>query len=243
MATKGGSACESSIHRSSSRSRTPTPAQLASLFSNSPQQSRSASPVNAATALTGTMPFPKVHRLKSTAIASASKPQSPIVRWLDCNDGAPTQEPEQDEKDPSAALQQAIIEQLPHEPLPAHINPPPNLFMSSNSLRGRPLMNSLARSTFPTSSLSCGPDTVSHLPILVSQSSPTRTSLDSLRMLHDRNMHVSASQNERSTLSSFRSWFQWDKHPVDQLLEEADRADTAKGEAERICRKCRLLLC
>ncbi|KAF8578410.1 alpha/beta-hydrolase [Ramaria rubella] len=231
-------------------SKTSISARLSSLFSDSPQRSRPGSPADDVTAETvaGNMTPPKLRIPKPSSMASTSKLRMPVVRWLgrkpsECPEVISEPGFDHDTGDPAVALQQAISDRLPIEPDPVRTRsiPSHNPFMASNTFRSPMLMNSLARSTLPTySPSSCDAEATSDLPILVSQSPPTRTSVDSLRVLRDRGIHTSASQNEPSRTSPTRSWFRWEnKQSVDQLLEAEDRADTVKGEEEHIRRKYR----
>ena len=145
---------------------------------------------------------------------------------------------------PSSALQQAIDDQLPTKPPQALTRSIPNSlhspYATSPFFRGPQLMNTLARSTLPTYCQSCGPDATAHLPILVNQEPPSRTSLESLRSFTQRKMHTSAPQSKPFTPSPTRSWFHREnKRSVDQLLVEEDRAETVTGEEENIRRKCK----
>lgn len=196
---------------------------------------------------------PQVKMLKPSSAASSSKLRSPVVRWLDhappeC--GQIVREPgnhaDTDNTDvpgPSAALQEAIDEQLPHRPPQAHTRPilniPHNHLAATPSFRRPQLRNSPSRS-FPIYTQSCDPDAIAHPPVLVNQSSPSQTSLESLRTFAQRRMHTSASQSEPSASSITRSWFRWrNQSSVDQLLVEEDRAETVTKEAEKIRWKCK----
>jgi hypothetical protein len=246
---------ESSRAGSSERPRAPLLERLGFQFSNSPRDPRLASPEKDATAANVNITPPQDPMLKSSSVASSSKIRSPTIRWLggkssECREITAEPEENQHQGDttdisgPSMALQQAINDQLPNKPPQAFIrtvsNPPQHHFTTSQSFRGPPLLNSLARSTLPAYCQPCNPDTT-NLPILVNQPPPSRTSLESLKSLKPRGVHTSGSQPETFTPSPTRSWFRWENKPsVDQLLVEEDRAETITGEEDNIRRKCEL---
>ena len=250
--TSGRSSFESSRSgSSSSHPRTPLSERIGFIFS--PRNSRPASPGKDATAATTTKPL-QGQMLKSSSVASTSKLRKPIIRWLsrdsseyaDVITESEQSVPDNDIMDfagPSLALQQAINEQLPNKPPPALTRSPPNSprpFPTSPSFKGPILMNSLARSTLPTYCQPCEADATADMPIIVNQSPPSRTSIETLRSLNQRCMHTSVSQGEPFTPSPTRSWFRWEnKKSVDQLFVEEDRAETVKGEEENIRRKCK----
>ncbi|KAF8519103.1 alpha/beta-hydrolase [Hysterangium stoloniferum] len=114
-------------------------------------------------------------------------------------------------------------------------------FGSSNYLKSPPSMNSLARSTLPASYPSTGIEMASNIPIVVSQSPPTRTSIDSLRTLRDRGMHTPPAAPPIESFPNFSlSWFRReDKGSVYRLLDEEDRAEVVQKAADQLRQKYR----
>ncbi|TDL28210.1 alpha/beta-hydrolase [Rickenella mellea] len=122
--------------------------------------------------------------------------------------------------------------------------------VTANIRHSPPFLENLARTTLPTASVTrlqpahipVSIDTLSlyAAPILLNHSPPTRSSLDSLRILRDRgmSMHTSAPQNVAPTPPPSRWWWE-NKRTVDDLLDESDRADTVESEDAHIRSKYR----
>lgn len=153
-----------------------------------------------------------------------------------------------------------------HPQRPAPVQLPSSNFHSGRlpMLRSPPFLDSLARSTLPTASITHPPpvfrqpsghlvqhsDTETYID--VTQSPPSRTSIDTLRSLRDRGIAVVPGPSELNGahVRSFSTgltlgptkWF-WNKErkdDVDQLLEETDQRDTIEGEQAHIRQKCEL---
>lgn len=212
-------------------------------------------------------------------------PHQPILRWLGSwspyhQPGSPKSSP--DSRSPSrssfsstppspslASLNEALHESLlPTKPPLARL--PPSFYSSKSLSHAPPFLDNLTRSTLPTSSLSpplptgfptqySSPPSTSDLqspPIVLTHSSLSRTSLDTLRSVSYRD-HVRSSSlssiGSTSTATALPSepptsnttswwWFQSDnKANVDSLLGDDDRAETVQEEQEHIRNKCTLL--
>lgn len=133
--------------------------------------------------------------------------------------------------------------------------------------RSPPFLESLARSALPTATVTRPPPVLrqqtghsvalsdegfdvegadADAPCLdITQSPPTRTSIDSLRHLRDRGIPVSVGTDapgharSYSTSSPTRWWFGKErKADVDELLDESDQADTIESEEAHMRKKC-----
>ncbi|KIJ46385.1 hypothetical protein M422DRAFT_249978 [Sphaerobolus stellatus SS14] len=239
----------SNENRSSSEiPRTTVSERLGSLFSyntrDTQQNSRGTSHSSQNTTPNPTMAGSRASLFRQSSVVSSSR--TPSIRWFDRKGSINTAEPEDisdvsDMEAPatprhSAALQQAIEEQLPVRPPLAHTKPSPNSshnpFGSPHSLRTPPLMNSLARATMPSYAPS-GVEAISNF-------TQNQTSIEFLRSLSSREMHtdVAASPWPGDPFAKFApSWLQWNKQQVDSLLEEEDRAPTAEEEQAQIRKK------
>ncbi|THH09198.1 hypothetical protein EW145_g2195 [Phellinidium pouzarii] len=159
---------------------------------------------------------------------------------------------------------QLQLQRPPPARLPAHYMNGPG---RSALYRSPPFLECLARSALPTASVTrplpvhrqtaCHSSTpnnvdvdstsaVDSASIDITQSPPTRTSLDSLRRLRDRSMpgvsRVQSTSHTRSfstSSSPTRWWFGTRKADVDELLDESDQAETIEGEEEQIRKKYR----
>ena len=166
---------------------------------------------------------------------------------------------------PPSALREALEDDFPDFRSPSIARP--EAVKLTSTLMGRmavhrspPFLESLARSTLPTASIT-RPPLVFRQPseqivsnsdvdayIDITQSPPLRTSLDSLRSLRDTG--TSPTSPERmppahsrsfSTNSTPNRWW-WGKErkaSVDRLLDESDQADTIEREEDIIRKKCR----
>ena len=194
--------------------------------------------------------------------------QLPIVRWFR-GDSAPPSPTSSASSTPSA-LREALednsafdfnsvpagfeLQKPPAACLPDHMNG------RTAVRRSPPFLQNLARSTLPTASLTSPPKVMRTStndsfprtaspnqddgpPVLdISQSPPTRTSIDTLRRLrNEAQAGSSKSPHGRSfsTSSPTRWWFNKErKADVDELLDESDQADTFEGEEANMRRKC-----
>jgi len=194
------------------------------------------------------------------------KSPTPVLRWLGDWSNSPLHtRPQSGSSPPNLSL----LDEALHEPLLPTFPPvarlPDSFYASRNILRPPPFLDNLSRSTLPTSSLS-PPHTVStplhpplnqntfidpleSPPIVLNQSPPTLSSLDTLRSVsvrdHDRSMHTTATQAvmpDQSATPVNWWWFQSEnKDNVDTLLTEDDRADTVQQEQDNIRNKCLFL--
>ena len=196
----------------------------------------------------------------------------PVLRWFGQNEHSPTSsdsplsssgsQPISRSASPMQNLLDALTSPLPI-PSPSTLKPPPRAVSPSIPLSGSPsFLRNLTRVTLPTASLSslkppaCAfnlpedPDSPG-APVLLQQSPPQRSSLDSLRSLRDRNSgssarpsrHSSRASSPRALFSTSATpswwWFQNDnKENIDSLLSEEDRAPTIEEEQSRIHKKC-----
>jgi hypothetical protein len=161
------------------------------------------------------------------------------------------------EEDTSQAISEALADDLDFQS-PPPITPPPHAHLPHSSAFTHtrdntfqpPYLGSLTRSTLPTSSLTAVPAQVHAAPhsepstMLYQQSTPSRTSLDSLRTLKDRGMHTSATaaapQAPFVPSPISRWWFQPEnKKTVDRMLDEDDQSSTVEKEGEKIRQKCK----
>ncbi|KAH7914796.1 Alpha/Beta hydrolase protein [Hygrophoropsis aurantiaca] len=152
-----------------------------------------------------------------------------------------------------SALNEALNDGMPALPPPARL--PPSFYASRSLSRPPPLLNNLTRSTMPTASISSHStifgeshfdsvadtdSTIAPTRISPTHSPPTRSSVDTLRSLHDRGMHTTATPQISSSSSLSRWWFQSDsKENVDALLNEEDRADTIQQSHDKLRKKYR----
>ncbi|KAJ2919292.1 hypothetical protein MD484_g1175, partial [Candolleomyces efflorescens] len=186
----------------------------------------------------------------------------PVLRWISPTPSSSSTPPSPDLN----SLSEALTESIPPPPPPARL-PPPHFRPSNSISRPPPFFDNLTRSTLPTSSLS-PPLPVSPLsspnsirssldvqrppPIVLHQSSLTRSSLDSLRSVNTRTSthsfssgSSSASQTsilslvstannaESSSTAAAWWWFQSDAN-TDALLAEEDRpADDKKEQIDQ----------
>jgi hypothetical protein len=182
----------------------------------------------------------------------------PVLRWLGVS---PSQTPgagPSRSPPPSnlAVLDEALHEDLiHHEQHPSHHHPhPPEHFHASRAALARPppLLDSLARTTLPTASLS-QPDDIPTSPFSSASSvstspttsffsrRPTRraSSVDTLRTLQARSLHTSPPSSIQESTPAARWWFpSFSKRDVDPLLSEEDRQSESPDEAEHLRRKC-----
>ncbi|KAF9076095.1 Alpha/Beta hydrolase protein [Rhodocollybia butyracea] len=178
-------------------------------------------------------------------------PSQPILKWLGSWSpyGKPSS-PTSSTTDLSSPSLVSLDEAL-HEPLSLPRRP------ASAQLRNPLFFDGLTRSTLPTSSLS-PPASISAIQayssahshtsidsptIQVDNSLPSRTSLDSLSHVSQRDLFRRSSHSRSaSTLDSESNtswwWFQsGNKDNVDTLLSEEDRADTVGDEQNKIRKK------
>jgi triacylglycerol lipase len=156
-------------------------------------------------------------------------------------------------------LNEALNDNLPISPHETIQRPEaarlPNVFSTRSSIRRHPpFLENLARSTLPTAQLTCPLPTSPHplgdaqndvdsTAIVIDQSPPSRTSVDSLRSLRDRRMGVTPETVRAASSSSTPSrWWYLREHKssVDDLLDESDQAGTVEDEGAKIRGKCTL---
>ena len=210
-----------------------------------------------------------------------SASQLPIVRWFR-GESSPRSEPSSasSSSTPPSALGEALEDDFfsspsssfhPlsfHElqkPTPACL--PPHMNGRAAVRRSPPFLESLARSTLPTASVTRPPPVLrqptghslalsedgvaidvanDETPCIdITQSPPSSNSLDSLRRLRDRGIPVAPDfetpsyARPFSTVSPTRWFFNKDrKADMDELLDESDRADTIEGEEAQMRKKC-----
>ncbi|KAL5533990.1 hypothetical protein ACEPAG_450 [Sanghuangporus baumii] len=206
-----------------------------------------------------------------------SAQELPIVRWFRGESSSPSQT--SPPSTPPSALREALEDGFPGSPASIYSSvshpelqrpPPACLPVHMNGRlqvrRSPPFLESLARSTLPTASVTRPPPVFRQLSgnshtvseggfdgcrldattsyIDITQSPPTRTSVDSLRQLRDRGIPVAPNLETPSyarlfsTTSPTRWWFGKEhKTEVDELLDESDRADTIEGEEEHLRKK------
>lgn len=190
---------------------------------------------------------PRLRALRTPVSACIPANEPPVTRQLGSKDrrtvslsyGSPS--PEDD-------LREAIDDESLFKPTNILARPPIARLAPSRDLHYPQLLNSLARSTLPSARLTTPPPV--HIPqeaseepgIVLEQSPPIRTSIDSLRTLRDRGKGPQPPSPQKSTFSTSALsnwWFQPEnKAAVDQLLEEEDRESTAEGETAQHRRKC-----
>lgn len=184
---------------------------------------------------------------------SSSGPASPILRWFQTQISLPSPPPPSRSQSPhSAALSEAMHDHLPTRPEPAHL--PPQYHASIRP----PMLNELARSTLPTSSLAAPqltdstldrlgnhtPDS-SHLLLLnrIPPSAPARTSLDTLRTLYTKATPTHQQTRSITIPAPFRNWFQAEPVKGDDerksILTEEDQDEDPEVERENIRKKCK----
>ena len=203
---------------------------------------------------------------------SPHKQPHPVLRWYGRDSGEPaTPSPDSRPLSRSASPLQNLLDALT-SPLPtpsaSTLQVPPRAVPPSTSLSGSPpFLRSLTRVTLPVASLSnptpaaCPfdpPDDPQSpgAPIFLQHSHSDRTSLESLRSLHDRSAASSARLGKPTSRLGFPStstprflfgtasappWrsFQTDrKEANDRLLSEEDRAPTVEEEQRHIRKKC-----
>jgi triacylglycerol lipase len=204
---------------------------------------------------------------------SPHKPPHPVLRWYGRGSDEPTMpsSPESRPLSRSASPLQNLLDALT-SPLPtpstSTLQVPPRAVPPSTSLSGSPpFLRSFTRVTLPVASLSNptpaarpfdppdDPQTPG-APIFLHHSHLERSSLDSLRSLHDRSSGSSARLANPTSRLGFPStstprflfgtasappWrsFQTDSKEVnDRLLSEEDRAPTVEEEQRNIRKKC-----
>jgi hypothetical protein len=219
----------------------------------------------AATASRASLPHLHVSNSVNNRASPSPTHGSPIVRWLSSWSSTPQRSPTSSRdrspirRPPSAppspglaSLNEALscpLPSLPRKPPYAHV---PSHFCAGPPLsRPPPLLDNVARSTFPTASLSQPPLYMPHFsshsrsPSLDLLDSPTpnppqrgRSSIDSLRSVSNRSLHTSAAPLDIQT--RFNWWWneQDGRGSVDPLLSDADRAETAPQQQEHIRKKC-----
>lgn len=204
--------------------------------------------------------------LPQDLLQSAS--QLPIVRWFrgDSAPSSPTSSP----SDTPSALRDALEDNPAFDfssvPSGFQLQKPPAAclpdHMSGRTAvrRSPPFLQNLARSTMPTAAVTSPPkvmrtSTDSSLPrtaspskddemsvLDISQSPPSRTSIDTLRRIRNESEAGSSKSphgRSFSTSSPTRWWFNKERKPeVDELLDESDRADTFEGEEANMRKKC-----
>ncbi|KAI0257059.1 Alpha/Beta hydrolase protein [Lactifluus subvellereus] len=198
------------------------------------------------------------------------KSPHPVLRWFgqnvpspassDSPQSSPGSQPISRSASPIQNLLDALTSPLP-TPSASTLKPPPRAVSPSIPLSGSPsFLRNLTRVTLPTASLSSLKPAANPFdppedpnspgaPILLQQSPPQRSSLDSLRSLRDRNggssarpsRHPSFASSPRALFSTSATpwwWFQNDnKENIDRLLSEEDRAPTIEEEQSRIHKK------
>lgn len=211
-----------------------------------------------------------------------SAQELPIVRWFR-GESSSQSSPASPPSTPPSALKEALEDDFPGSPTsiyssashPELQRPPPACLPEHMNgrvqvRRSPPFLESLARSTLPTASVTrpppvfrqpsghvhsasegsfdgCRPDAIASY-IDITQSPPTHTSIDSLRRLRDRGIPVAPDLEAPSyarlfsTASPTRWWFGKEhKAEIDELLDESDRADTIESEEAHMRKKCGVL--
>lgn len=141
-------------------------------------------------------------------------------------------------------LNEAINTPLPTRPARARLPPPPSFQASPLVIHPPPFCDNLTRSTLPTASLSPPlpvesqttrrpVDPIRPPPIVLLQSNPTRTSVDSLRSVtRSVSTHApSVPELERSNTVSSKWWFQSDTpfFAQDDRSQQKDKEDDKKN--------------
>lgn len=141
---------------------------------------------------------------------------------------------------------------------PPHARLPSSFYASRALSRPPPFLDNLTRSTLPTASLSSGlplyrdTSTAHSIPFndpqqplgevqRVSVSPRSRSSIDTLRSVRDRSIHMMTPSVPSPTTTAPTNWwwFQGDnKQNVDTLLQEEDRADSVSEEQSNLRKKC-----
>lgn len=209
----------------------------------------------------------------SMAIEPAQpKNPTPVIRWL--GPLAQADHPKRtsgliscspSSSDPPSPCLSLLKEALNEDILPTappHARLPSSFYASRALSRPPPFLDNLTRSTLPTASLSPGIPLYRGLSIAhsvgpndlqrpsaevsrVSYSPPkSRNSIDTLRSVRDRSIHLAPSVPSPSTTASTAPtswwWFQGDnKQNVDTLLQEEDRADSVIEEQRNLRKKCK----
>jgi hypothetical protein len=199
------------------------------------------------------------------------KNPTPVIRWLGplCTQAEhPAKRPPGSTSDspsgsaPPSPCLSSLNEALNEDILPTtppHARLPSSFYASRALSRPPPFLDNLTRSTLPTASLSSGlplyrdTSTAHSVPLndpqrplaevqRVSVSRPrSRSSMDTLRSVRDRNIHMMTPSvpSPTSTAPTNWWWFQGDnKQNVDTLLQEEDRADSVSEEQSNIRKKC-----
>lgn len=199
---------------------------------------------------------------------SLGKGNLPVLRWFrsshsehSASSHSPSGTRTPSPTSPSFALREAINDSIAFDsqdaiqrPRPARL---PSVFSTRSSIRrSPPFLENLARSALPTASLTRPLPTSPHplgdsqndvdsTAIVISRSPPSRTSVDSLRILRDRGMGVTPETVRPPSTSVAPSWWWYmreHKSSVDDLLDESDQAGSVEDENENIRRKCMLVV-
>ena len=208
-----------------------------------------------------------IHVSQTSLHADDDSAKLPVLRWFrathadhspsSTHSHSPSVSRTPSPTSPSFALREALNDTIAgnshdaiQRPQPARL---PTAFSTRSSIRrSPPFLENLARSTLPTASLTRPLPTSPHplgdsqndvdsTAIVITQSPPTRTSIDSLRTLRDRGMGITPDAARTITTSATTSWWWYmreHKSSVDDLLDESDQAGTVEDEAAKIRRKC-----
>jgi hypothetical protein len=144
-------------------------------------------------------------------------------------------------------LDEALGDDLPR-PSPRRPRAAPEHFRGSRAMARPPqLLDSLARSTLPTASLS-QPDlpgtsfavgsAPSSPPFFAHHPNRRASSADTLRSFQARNLHTSSPTQVQGSPPNNRWWFPSFTKNADPLLDEDDKKSTSSEEEEHIRRKC-----
>ncbi|KAF8167720.1 Alpha/Beta hydrolase protein [Crassisporium funariophilum] len=144
-----------------------------------------------------------------------------------------------------SSLDEALNTRMPSRPPPARL--PPSFRASRMVIHPPPFFDNLTRSTLPTASLSPPlpvsnhpqqlTDAIRPPPIVLTQSPPKSSSLDSLRSVHHRSTLSSAAipQDLRAPTTSSFTWQQWwfgQDSNKDTLLAQEDRPQNQEHKEE-----------
>ncbi|KAF5385430.1 hypothetical protein D9757_005440 [Collybiopsis confluens] len=187
--------------------------------------------------------------------------REPVLRWL--GTWSPSRKFSSQQSSPSSSL--LSLNEALHEPLCLPRRPPSAQLSHFSLARNPPFLNELARAALPTASLS-PPATVSptfrarssaqsnqdldspqiSLYHSISQSSPpSKSSLDSLRSVSQRDLSLRRYHTKSTSTLSFSEsdsnsswwWFSSNKENVDHLLSDDDRAASVREEQDHIRKK------
>ncbi|KAF9020323.1 alpha/beta-hydrolase [Hymenopellis radicata] len=160
-----------------------------------------------------------------------------------------------------ASLNEALNEPLLLPTLPPIARLPKSFHHNHGTPHSPPFLDSLARSTMPTATVStssrfesysistAAESPTSTRPIILSESPTQRTSLDALRSVSQRDIrrlsHTRSISTSTASLDSSNSWnknwfwFSNNKEQVDELLGEEDRRETVEEETDNFRNKYR----